>query len=84
MGNSFWFKICPFCDQGRLFVFKNLDSNRLYFHREDCERVYNDPQNIDKQSSFLTLLEDFNSVIATKEDINKFGWNTLDLKLFNQ
>jgi len=84
MENAFWYKICPFCNQGRLFVFKNLDSNKLYFHCEECERGYYGEKKINKQDSFLTLLENFDSVIASKDDIVQFGWNTLDLKLVDE
>lgn len=77
----FWYKICPFCNQGRLFVFKNIDADKLYLHCEECERGYSDIRNIDVDHSFLTLLEDFDAVFANEEDIKNGGWDNLDLKM---
>lgn len=77
--NLFWYKTCPFCNQGRLFIFKNLSTNRLYLHCEECERGYNDARNINSDSSFLTLEEDFEAVEATFEDIRQFKWHDLQI-----
>jgi uncharacterized protein (DUF983 family) len=78
MKTLFWYKTCPFCGQGRLFVYKNIDSNKLYLHCEECETGYNDPERLDKDHSFLTLLEDFNAIEASQEDILQSDWKHLN------
>lgn len=74
-----WYKICPFCNQGRLYIFKNLDANKLYLHCEECERGYYDPSQINVENSFLTLQEDFEAVAATSADIKEYGWGELEI-----
>jgi hypothetical protein len=81
MRNLYWYKTCPFCNQGRLFVFKNLDINKLYFHCEECERGYYNPNLLDKEHAFLTITEDFEAIEATKEDIIDAQWDKLGLHL---
>ena len=77
MKTLFWYKTCPFCGQGRLFVFKNIDRNKLYLHCEECETGYYDLEKLDKEHSFLTLLEDFKSIEASQDDILKSKWRDL-------
>ena len=77
----YWYKTCPFCNQGRLFVFNNNKTDKLYLHCEECERGYNDIENIDKEHSFLTLSEDFDAVAATEKDINNAGWHSMVLNV---
>lgn len=79
MEEQYWLKQCPFCNQGRLFVYKNLNKNVLYLHCEECERGYYDFVNVEKINSFLTLTDDFDATIATAEDIKNFG---LDINKF--
>lgn len=81
MSNMFWYKICPFCSQGRLFIFKKTETGELYLHCEECERGYNDVQNLDIAHSFLTLMEDFDAESADEEDIKSAGWENLKLNL---
>ena len=76
----FWYKQCPFCNQGRLFVFKNLDTNKLYLHCEECERGYNNPNQIAAENSFLTLHEDFKAIAASDNDLKEHDWDSLELK----
>lgn len=80
MKELFWYKTCPFCNQGRLFLYKNLDKNSLYLHCEECERGYNNLNKVEKDNSFLTLTEDFEAIEATTEDIRKFNLNENDFQ----
>ena len=80
MKTFYWFKTCPFCNQGRLFIYKNITDSKLYLHCEECERGYYDPQKIDAEHSFLTLSEDFDAVVATADDVKTMGWEGLDMK----
>lgn len=77
----FWYRICPNCNQGRLFIFKNVNANKLYLHCEECETGYYDPSHLDKEHSFLTLNEDFESVIATMDDVKMYGWGQLQIEM---
>ncbi len=74
-----WYKTCPFCNQGRLFIFMNLEANKLYLHCEECERGYYDPSQINIENSFLTLQEDFEAIKARPEDIKQYGWDKLSI-----
>ena len=81
MKKMYWYKTCPFCGQGRLFVFKNMDQGKLYLHCEECETGYYDPNKLNKEHSFLTLQEDFKAIEATEEDILKSEWKDLNFNL---
>jgi hypothetical protein len=72
-----WYKTCPFCHQGRLFVFKNYSKNKLYLHCEECERGYDDPDQLNVENSFLTLSQDFETVEASEDDLRKYNWSHL-------
>lgn len=80
----FWYKTCPCCKQGRLFIFKNLNLNKLYLHCEECERGYYDPNKINIENSFLTLQEEFDAIEATHEDIKHNNWNDLDINVLHE
>ncbi len=75
----FWYKTCPFCNQGRLFLYKNLNLNKLYFHCEECERGYYDSEKINIENSFLTLIEEFEAIAATDNDIKEHKLDGLQL-----
>lgn len=74
MKSYYWYQECPKCHQGRLFIFKDLNRNELYLHCEECETGWRDPNKLDLEHSFLTILEDFEAKEASQEDINQYGW----------
>ncbi|MBK8238216.1 MAG: hypothetical protein IPK74_22020 [Deltaproteobacteria bacterium] len=56
-------------------IFKDLTSRRLYLHCEECEWGWQDPErSSDAGAGFLTLDEEFESMPATREDIDEHGW----------
>jgi hypothetical protein len=69
MKQLYWHSICPFCNQGRLFLYKRLDLDKLYLHCEECERGYNNIEEISVDKSFSTLDVEFDSNEATEVDI---------------
>ncbi|GKX52731.1 hypothetical protein [Budvicia aquatica] len=72
----YWYKNCPNCNQGRLFVFDDITNKRLYLHCEECEMGWISPDDVDRNiNKFLTLLEDFEAVEATYNQIRNYGWN---------
>ncbi|CAM4109286.1 hypothetical protein [Serratia silvae] len=74
--SMFFYKECPACHQGRLFIFKDTTNNRLYLHCEECEMGWLTPDDADKNvNNFLTLLADFEAVEATDDDLIRFKWN---------
>lgn len=76
----YWYKTCPFCGQGRLFIYKDINADRLYLHCEECERGYYDPSNIVAEASFLILSENFEAKEASVEDIVEGGWGELRIE----
>lgn len=79
-----WLETCTFCNQGRLFIYKNMQANMLYLHCEECERGYYDPIRTDPENSFLTILEDFDSIAATAEDIKEHNWDELQINIVDE
>ncbi len=72
---QYWFTACAFCNQGRLFLVKNVTANALYLHCEECEWGWRDPEQVgDLTACFLTLDEDFDAEMASWKDIEDAGW----------
>ena len=84
METLFWYQNCALCRQGRLFLFRNIDLDKLYLHCEECEEGYYDPEHIDTGHSFLTLTEDFESEAATWDDIVRLGWSGLQISVMKK
>lgn len=73
---TYWYDICPFCHQGRLFVYKNISNNNLYLHCEECERGWLRPEDtLENNNGFLTILEEFDAIEASFIDIKNYGWS---------
>jgi hypothetical protein len=65
---------CPFCRQGRLFLFRNLATDGVYAHCEECEWGYVTPSDIEVKSGFLTLPDDDDADYATIDEISRSVW----------
>lgn len=65
---------CPSCRQGRLFLFRNLATDDVYGHCEECEWGYITPGDIETNNAFLTLLDDDDAEYATIEEISQSVW----------
>lgn len=71
----YWYKLCPACRQGRLFVYRDTTNKRLYLHCEECETGFESPSHADNAGpGFSTLTEDFHAVEASMSDIHEMGW----------
>lgn len=80
MTESFWYRECPKCKQGRLFVTEDVTHGRLYLHCEECEEGYLRPEVADipgGDGGFLTLLEDFETSSPSFERIVALGWEAV-------
>jgi len=69
----FWFKNCPRCRQGRLFIMRLGDTGALYLHCEECEWAWDDPtQTDDPDRGKLGI--DIDGDYASKRRIEEMGW----------
>jgi len=82
MTKFYWYKNCPKCSQGRLIICENLDKKILYFHCEECEYGFLSKREVVKNRGFLTLLEEFQSEIASWESIKNYGWESYAIESF--
>ncbi|WP_276122075.1 hypothetical protein [Pararhizobium qamdonense] len=65
---------CSSCRQARLFLFRNLVTDDIYAHREECEWGYLTPAEIETKGGFLTLLEEFDADYAGSDAISRSVW----------
>ncbi len=66
---------CPLCNQGRLWLQKNLTTSAIYAHCEECDQGYLSPEDIKIASGgFLTLMEDYETEDPTGEDVENSVW----------
>jgi len=74
-GNCYWYKTCPTCGEGRLFIVEDLSRQRLYLHCEEDELGFEDPLDLKSPDKvFLTLDFDYPCRFADWETISAQGW----------
>ncbi len=69
---AFWFRNCPRCKQGRLFIRQLCNSGELYLHCEECEWTWANPSNLNNEAGQLGI--DFESADAAEVEIGLKGW----------
>ena len=68
---KYWYSICPVCEEGRLFVCKQKDLDRLFLLCEECESAWETPEDV----SLNTYFKHANEIeYSTQEDIVQYGW----------
>ena len=72
MNTKYWYKNCPRCKQGRLFVLMRAGHLQPYLHCEECEWTWDDPQDLDPKNGRLGIDYDSNEPILST--LIAFGW----------
>jgi len=82
----YWMRPCIHCNgQGRLLIMKNLSTNSLYLHCEECEWGWRQPDRTDDvEAAFLTLQENFQAQPASAMEIEQAGWSGYVSGLFQE
>lgn len=75
---KYWYKNCPRCNQGRLFIMQRHDDMKLYVHCEECEWAWDDPRRITEVSAGVLGI-DFDSDYAEASVIENEGWSDFAL-----
>jgi hypothetical protein len=70
---AYWYKTCPRCRQGRLFIMRRDNEAGLHLHCEECEWVWDCPSQI-TQAGAGTLGIEYESEHASLDDIEASGW----------
>ena len=65
---------CPTCCNGRLFLFREAATGAVYGHCEECEQGFRTPDDIERETGFLTLLDDCDAEWATEDEIAGSIW----------
>jgi transcription elongation factor Elf1 len=69
-----WYKTCPRCNQGRLFIMQLNESKDLCLHCEECEWNWLDPKRVTEiDAGSLGIDYDIDS--ASLAVIEAEGWN---------
>lgn len=74
---------CPSCRQGWLILQRNLTSQDIYAHCEECETGFITPDDlIEPLNGFLTVLDqyDYETENPTKEEISRTVWANFIVK----
>lgn len=74
---------CPSCRQGWLILQRNLTSQDIYAHCEECEMGFITPDDLmPPLNGFLTVLDKYNyeTENPTKEDISHTVWANFIVK----
>lgn len=72
-----WYKTCPTCRQGRLFIEYDTTEKRLVLHCEECEYVWRNPEFLEQRvpnNVFQALTSGHDFAIPEEADIDKAGW----------
>ena len=72
MVQGYWYRLCPTCEQGRLFVRVSPEA-RLYLLCEECFCAFDSP---DEAHDGRNCKEGMGlkGALATSEDIERHGW----------
>ena len=73
----YWYKECPTCHQGRLFIEYDTSDKRLVLHCEECEFVWKDPELMGRNvpgNVFQALVSDHDFEFPTEVEIDDAGW----------
>lgn len=79
METYYWTRNCPRCGQGRLLIMKDRSRGALYLHCEECEWGWRNPADAAAgvvEKAFLTLTEEFESSVASLQEIEAQGWSS--------
>jgi hypothetical protein len=70
----YWFGNCPACQQGRLFVEVQLETNALMLECEECSRAWASPEQVSAtENAFLAI--EIASRFANADEIEQNGWS---------
>lgn len=71
----FWFRTCPVCDQGLLFIEEDIARQELVFHCDECEWVFRNAGEVEsRRPSFLSEITDVDLRRADFATIQRYGW----------
>ena len=70
----YWYRVCPVCGEGQLFVRKANDGGRLYLLCEECFCAYSTPADATSADKALEGMETTGG-FASAEDIARGGWS---------
>jgi transcription elongation factor Elf1 len=81
MRKLYWTKICPACKEGQLVFQNDVTNNKIYVHCGECEMGWATPMDlVNEKNGFLTLLDDFDAVDPSFEEIKSSIWGLSDIK----
>lgn len=69
----FWFKSCPRCHQGRLFVMQMGETGALFLHCEECEWAWDNPTQVDDPGQGRLGI-DLDGEYASERQIEMMAW----------
>jgi Zn ribbon nucleic-acid-binding protein len=70
----YWFVNCPACQQGRLFVEMQVETNVLMLECEECSRAWASPEQVSPTKNALLAIE-ITSRFANADEIERHGWS---------
>jgi hypothetical protein len=74
----YWYQVCPVCEEGRLFVRKIAEPEKLFLLCEECESAWSLPGEVDKRTGNFAFQG--NKIVFADEDaIRVAGWTNVQL-----
>lgn len=70
----YWYRLCPTCEQGRLFVNRRADCQSLYLLCEECYCAFRGPAEASDGKNCQEGM-DIQGEDASHEDIVRYGWS---------
>ena len=78
---KYWYKECPRCQQGRLFIMKYNDNDSLLLNCEECEWAFENPKEIGiVEKGFLAI--DNPCDFADRNAIIKAEWEEYAINIY--
>ena len=74
---AYWYRTCPICEQGRLFVEVREDTQRPFLKCEECYSAWEKPEDVaDKNKSFLAMGIDSHRV--DNYEFERINWREMN------
>jgi hypothetical protein len=76
VSHRYWYRLCPVCEQGRLFIYRDKTHDSLFLMCEECNRMWRDPVQVGEAGTgYHPEKGDFVAELPSKAQITAAGWD---------
>lgn len=73
---AYWYRICPVCDEGRLFVEVREEDKKIFLSCEECYTSWEKPEDVGNSAKEFFGI-DILSHHADEKELREAGWRDM-------